>query len=94
MEDCYEFYLEHSYDIPNFLSINNFMKRNNVFGKDIANVLRAANDIINLNQTYSNLKTETKYLEHKRMSLLYYSHSSYSLQPLPFNKPNYNYYLY
>jgi hypothetical protein len=91
MENCYEFYQEHSYDIPILLSINNFMKRNNVFGKDITNVLRQAKDVTNLNQTYSNLKTEINSLEHKRMNLSYYSHSSYGLQPLPFNKPNYNY---
>ena len=28
----------------------NFIKRNNVDGKDIVNVLRTANDVINLNQ--------------------------------------------
>ena len=39
------------YDIPTFLSINNFIKRNNIDGKDIVNVLRTANDVINLNQT-------------------------------------------
>ncbi|HEX2408051.1 MAG TPA: hypothetical protein VHJ38_12685, partial [Nitrososphaeraceae archaeon] len=50
MEDCYEFYQDHSYDIPTFLSINNFMKRNNVYGKDISNVLREANDVSKLNQ--------------------------------------------
>jgi hypothetical protein len=70
------------------------MKRNNIYGKDIANVLRTANDVINLNQTYSNLKTEINSLEQKRMRLLYYSHSSYSLQSLPLNKQNYNYYHY
>ena len=74
MYECFEFYQEHSYDIPTFLSINNFMKRNNIYGKDIVNVLKTANDIINLNQTYSNLKTEIKKLEQKRMYLLYYSH--------------------
>jgi hypothetical protein len=28
MEECYEFYQEHSYDIPRFLSIYTFMKKN------------------------------------------------------------------
>ena len=71
-----------------------FIKRNNVSENSIANVLRQAKDVINLNQTYSNLKTEINNLEHKRMSLLYNSHSGYGLQPLPFNKSNYNYYHY
>ena len=39
MEDCYEFYKEHSYDIPRLLSINTFMKRNNISGNDVVNVL-------------------------------------------------------
>ena len=61
----------------------NFIKRNNVDGKDIVNVLRTAKDIFNLNKTYSNLKIEINKLEQKRMNLLYYSNSPSSLQPLP-----------
>ena len=75
MFECFEFYQEYSYDIPTLLSINNFIKRNNVDGKDIVNVLRTANDILNLNQMVSNLKTEINSLEQKRMNLSYYSHS-------------------
>jgi len=91
MFEAFEFYQEHSYDIPTFLSINNFMKRNNIYGKDIVNVLRTASDVNTLNQTYYMLKTEIRSLEHKRM---YFSNSNYSLQPLPSNKTNYNYYRY
>ena len=95
--DClnaFEFYQENSDDMPTFLRINTFLKLNNVYGTDIVNVLRTANDILNLNKTYSNLKTEIKNLEQKRMKLLYYPNPGYSLQPLPLNKPNYNYYRY
>ena len=94
MFESFEFYLEHSYDIPTFLSIDNYMKRNNVFGKDILKVLKTSTDIDTLNKTYYNLKSEVKNLELKRMYLLYNPTSSYSLQPLPLNKPNYNYYRY
>ena len=94
MEDCYEFYKDYEYDIPTFLSINNFIKRNNVYGKDITGVLKTATDINHLNQIHYNLKSEVKNLEQKKMYLQNYSHSSYGLQPLPFNKPNYNYYYY
>ena len=94
MFDSFEFYQEHSYDIPTFLSIDNYMKRNNVFGKDILKVLKTSTDIETLNKTYYNLKSEIKNLELKRMYLLYNPTSSYSLQPLPLNKPNYNYYRY
>src|SRR5215207_10892440 len=38
MFESYEFYQDYSYDIPTFLSINNFMKKNNVSGDNIANV--------------------------------------------------------
>jgi hypothetical protein len=90
--DCYEFYEIWQNDLPSLLSINNFMQRNNIFGPDIANVLREANDTNNLNKTYYHLKTEVKNLEQRRMYLLYYSaHSNYSLRPLPLNKSNYGY---
>ena len=65
MEDCYEFCQEHSYDIPRFLSINTFMKRNNISGEDIVNVLRTADDINNLNKTYHNLKNEIEKIKTK-----------------------------
>src|SRR5687768_11782276 len=38
MFESFEFYQEHSYDIPTLLSINNFIKSNNISGKDIARV--------------------------------------------------------
>ena len=94
MFEAFEFYQEHSYDIPTFLSINNFMKRNNIYGKDIVNVLRTASDVNTLNQTYYKLKTEIRSLEHKRMYYSNSNYSNYSLQPLPSNKTNYNYYHY
>ena len=95
MFEAFEFYQDHSYDIPRFLSINTFMKRNNISGNDVVNVLREANDVINLNQIISNLKAEINRLEQKKINLSYYSASGYSLQPLlPFNKPNYIYYCY
>ena len=60
----------------------------------IVNVLKTANDIYNLNQTCYNLKTEIKDLEQRRMYLFYSPRSPYSLQPLPLNESNYNYYYY
>ena len=91
MYECYEFYQDYQYDIPTLLSINNFIKRNNISGNNILDVLRIIKNIINLNRSYSNLKKEKNNLEQKQMSLLYYSHSRCCLQPLPLNKPNYNY---
>jgi hypothetical protein len=63
MYECFEFYQDHSYDIPRFLSINTFMKRNNISGNDVVNVLREANDVITLNQIISNLKSEIEKLK-------------------------------
>ena len=63
MFECFEFYQEFSYDIPTFLSIKNFIKRNNISGNDVVNVLREANDVINLNQMISNLKGELERLQ-------------------------------
>jgi transposase len=91
MEECYELYNGFRYEIPKLLSISNYMKRNNISGNNIVNVLRIANNIFNLNQTYSNLKLEVNSLEQKKINLSYYSPSRYSLQPLPLNKPNYHY---
>jgi hypothetical protein len=39
------------------------MKRNNISGNDLVNVLRTAKDVINLNQTHSNLKAEIERLQ-------------------------------
>ena len=63
MEECYEFFQMCQYNIPTFLTIDNFMKRNNISGPDIANVLRKANSVINLNQTILNLKGEIEKLK-------------------------------
>jgi hypothetical protein len=78
MFESFEFYQDHSYDIPTLLSINTFMKRNNIFGKDIVNVLRSANDVINLNNCISNLKSECETWQ--RVKNNYYNAP---LEPLP-----------
>ena len=83
MEDCYEFYQEHSYDIPAFLSINTFMKRNNLAGEDIVNVLRKANSVINLNQTIFNLKTEIEKLNQTKNNYSLNQNTMKNLQPVP-----------
>lgn len=82
MYESFEFYQDHSYDIPRFLSINTFMKRNNISGNDVVNVLREANDVINLNNTISNLKSECETWQRVK-----YNHDNAPLEPLPkFNR--------
>ena len=84
MDECYEFYQDYRYDIPTLLSITNFIKRNNVDEKDIVTVLRTANDVVNLNQTYSNRKAEIEKLKQTRnnYSLNQNTMRSYQLPPL------------
>jgi hypothetical protein len=95
MFEAFEFYQDHSYDIPTLLSINTFMKRNNISGNDVVNVLREANDVINLNQIISNLKAEIDKLKQIKNNMHYFQYSQLApLKPLPninWNYPNYHF---
>ena len=92
MFEAFEFYEDHSYDIPKFLSIHIFMKRNNISGNDVGNVLREANDVINLNQIISNLKAEIEKLEQMKKKLNFQVLPP--LQPLPKYPSPWNSYYY
>ena len=95
MFECFEFYQDHSYDIPTLLSINTFLGRNNIYGKNIVNVLRTANDVINLNQTIINLKTEIeKMKQHKNNYSLNQNTNYQPLLPLGLPEHYYRYYNY
>ena len=78
MFEAFEFYQDHSYDIPTLLSINTFMKRNNISGNNVVNVLREANDVITLNNSISNLKSECETWQRVKNS-----HDNAPLEPLP-----------
>jgi uncharacterized protein YerC len=94
MEECYDFFQECQYDIQTLLSINNFMQRNKVYGNDIVNVLRAANDVIKLNQMVSNLKTEIEKLKQiKNNYSINQNTNSQPLLPLGLSKSYYEYLL-
>jgi DNA-binding Lrp family transcriptional regulator len=87
MFEAFEFYQDHSYDIPRLLSINIFMKRNNISENDVVNVLREANDVINLKQIISNLKTEIEKLKQTKNNYSLNQNTNYQpllpLGPLP-----------
>ena len=83
MEECYDFFQMCQYDIPTILSINNFIKKNNIPGKDIANVLRKANGVINLNQTILNLKGEIERLKQMKNNYTLNQNTMKNLQPVP-----------
>ena len=92
MYECYEFYQDHSYDIPRLLSINTFMKRHNIYGNNVVNVLRTASDILHLNQTYSKLKVEIEKLEQIKKD--YSFQILPPMQPLPRYPSSWNGYYY
>jgi hypothetical protein len=88
MFESFEFYQDHSYDIPTLLSINTFMKRNNISGNDVVNVLRNVDNVINLNNSISYLKSECETWQRVK-----YNHDNAPLEPLP-KKINWNYHNY
>ena len=91
MFEAFEFYQDHSYDIPTLLSINTFMKRNNISGNNVVNVLREANDVINLNQIISNLKAEIEKLKQTKNNYSFNINTNYQ-QPVPLGPlPRYYY---
>jgi hypothetical protein len=71
------------YNIPTLLSINNFIKKNNIQGKDIVNILRKANDVINLNQTILNLRGEIEKLRQTKNNYSLNQNTMKNLQPVP-----------
>ncbi|HEX2409387.1 MAG TPA: helix-turn-helix domain-containing protein [Nitrososphaeraceae archaeon] len=91
MFEAFEFYQDHGYDIPTLLSINTFMKRNNISGKDIATVLRAATDVINLNKIQSNLEAEIEKLKQIKNNYSLNQNTNYQPQLLPLGLPKYCY---
>ena len=46
------------------------MHRNNISIKDMETILKTANDVINLNQIYSNLKAEIERLEQMKKIII------------------------
>ena len=87
MYESFEFYQENSYDIPTFLSIDNYMKRNNVFGKDISTVLMEAKTTANLQLHLSILKNDIERLQKNKNNYLLNQNINYPqlppLGPLP-----------
>jgi len=81
--------------MPTFLSINSFMQRNNVCGNNIANVLRTADNVINLNQMVSNLKAEIEGLKQTKNNYSLNQNTNYQpLLPLGLPEHYYRYYNY
>ena len=91
MFEAFEFYQDHSYDIPRLLSICNFIKNNHVNIYNITDILKEAKNILNLEVRISILKYEIAELKQiKNNSLLNSKHQRIPLGPLP-KKINWNY---
>ena len=83
MYECYEFYHDYEYDIPRLLSINNFIKKNNIQGKDIATVLKEAKDILHLQSYRSEIKNEIEKLKQTKNNYSLNQNTMKNLQPVP-----------
>ena len=91
MYECYEFYQDYEYDIPRLLSINNFIKKNNIQGKDIATVLKEAKDILHLQSYRSEIKNEIEKLKQTKNNYSLNQNTNYQ-QPVPLGPlPRYYY---
>ena len=71
--------------------MKNFIKRNNVSGNNIVNVLRTANDVINFNQMISNLQTEIGRLKQIKNNHSRNITTNYEVLPLGLPKHYYHY---
>ena len=58
MKDLYNIYIDNEYHLDYLLKIYYFMLRNNIPKKDCEIVLRNVDNVINLNNSVSNLKLE------------------------------------
>lgn len=83
MYECFEFYEVFQYDLPTLLPISNFMKRNNVSGNNILQILRTAHDVINL-------RAELKSLEQVQNNYMFTKNTNRQ-QILPLGLPRYCY---
>jgi hypothetical protein len=83
MYECYEFYQDYEYDILRLLSINNFIKKNNIQGKDIATVLKEAKDILHLQSYRSEIKNEIEKLKQTKNNYSLNQNTMKNLQPVP-----------
>ena len=82
--ECYEFYHVFQSQIPELLAIGSFIRKNQVNTRNIANVLRTATDVNNLNQIISNLKIEIEKLKQNKNNQQYSQNNLYyPLKPLP-----------
>ena len=82
MKKLYNIYIENEYHLDDLFRIYYFMLRNEIPIKNCEDVLRAANDVINLNQMISNLKGEIEKLNQTKNNYSLNQKTNYQ-QPVP-----------
>ena len=90
MKKLYNIFIENEFHLDYLFKIDYFLLRNEIPIRDMENVLKTANDVINLNQTYSNLESNIERL--KQMKNNYSLNQNTNYQPLlPLGLPKYYY---
>ena len=87
MKELYNMYIENEFHLDPLFRIYYFMKRNNIPIRDMEDVLRAANDVINLNKMVSNLKAEIEQMKNNYLL----NQNTNRQQLLPLGLPEYYY---
>ena len=90
MYEAYEFYQVFQYEIPRLLSINKFIKENNINIHNIATILKQAKDISGLELEQSILKYEIAILKQNKNNYSLNQNTNYQ-QLLPLGLPKYYY---
>ena len=88
MYEAYEFYKDFQYEISRLLTINNFINNNHININNIADILRNAKTILDLQVKYSILKYEIECLQQTKNNLQY-SQDNYTLKKV--SETNWNY---
>ena len=83
MYECYEFYKLFQYEIPQLLAISSFIRNNKASISNIANILKEAHDVNNLQLYRSSLDNEIARLKQ------IIKNRDYEIKPLP--NINWNY---
>ena len=82
MSECYEFYQDYQYEIPQLLTISSFIKRNNIEIEKIITLLKNVKDILNLQSYHSHLKNEIGKSEQIKKNYIASQNTKFQLHPM------------
>jgi hypothetical protein len=90
MKKLYNIYIKNEHHLDSLFRIYYFMRKNEISIQYMEDVLGKANDVINLNQIISNLKTEIDGLNQMKNTYSLNQHNNYK-QMLPLGLPGHYY---